>query len=340
MPVSQRTAAALRTCIGTAMAAAAIGASYAAMIGGQPKLGATVGLFIGSGVSALEVFIVQRRVGEPLRRMKLPYFIGIMTVLWMLIITISLHVTPHLYGMSEGLYPKEWTGSKLWQDMAFSMGVAFLLNFFGRIRSLVGSRVLLNFLLGRYHRPLREERVFLFLDLAHSTMLSEKLGDIRVQSLIGRFFFDIARPISEYGGETHRYIGDEIVVTWSLEEAIREARCIRCVFAIQDLIAARAPTYHTEFGVVPEFRIGMHGGSVVASEVGDDKREIVYFGDTINTAARLEQMCKQLKRAFLVSGELLSRISLSSDILTEELGTMELRGKQQQVRILSLSRAA
>ncbi len=67
--------------------------------------------------------------------------------------------------------------------------------------------------------------------------------------------------------------------------------------------------------MVSEFRIGMHGGSVVASEVGDDKREIVYFGDTINTAARLEQMCKQLKRAFLVSGELLSRMSLSSDIL-------------------------
>ncbi len=66
-------------------------------------------------------------------------------------------------------------------------------------------------------------------------MLSEKLGDIRVQSLIGRFFFDIARPISEYEGETHRYIGDEILVAWPLEEAIREARCIRCVFAIQDL---------------------------------------------------------------------------------------------------------
>ena len=145
MPVSQKTASALRTCIGTAMATAAIGASYAAMIGGQPKLGATVGLFIGSGVSALEVFVVQRRVGEPLRRMKLPYFIGIMTVLWVLIITIGLHVIPHVYGMSEGLYPKEWAGNKLWQDMAFSLAVAFLVNFFGRIRSLVDSRVLFDF---------------------------------------------------------------------------------------------------------------------------------------------------------------------------------------------------
>jgi len=36
--------------------------------------------------------------------------------------------------------------------------------------------------------------------------------------------------------------------------------------------------------VVPKFRIGIHGGSVVAGEVGDHKREIVYFGDTINTA--------------------------------------------------------
>lgn len=92
--------------------------------------------------------------------------------------------------------------------------------------------------------------------------------------------------------------------------------------------------------MVPECRIDMYGGSVVASEVGDEKREIVYFGDTINTATRLEQMCQQWKRAFLVSGELRSRMSLSSDIFTEELGTMELRRKQQQVRILSLWRAA
>ncbi len=75
---------------------------------------------------------------------------------------------------------------------------------------MVGGRVLFNFLLGRYNRPLREERVFMFLDLAGSTPLAEKMGDLAIHSLIGRFFFDIARPIAEHQGETHRYIGDEV----------------------------------------------------------------------------------------------------------------------------------
>jgi hypothetical protein len=55
--------------------------------------------------------------------------------------------------------------------------------------------VLLNFLLGRYNRALREERVFMFLDLADSTPLAEKMGDLAVQSLIGRFFSTLLIPL-------------------------------------------------------------------------------------------------------------------------------------------------
>ncbi|MFQ6022883.1 MAG: adenylate/guanylate cyclase domain-containing protein [Acidiferrobacterales bacterium] len=323
------------------MGAAALGASYSAMIGGQPRYGGTVCFLIGSTLTVLERFVVQRRIGEPLRRLRLAYFIAIMTIAWMLVIVASLYLTPRLlFGLSEGFYSEGWTGSKPWQDIAVAFAIVFLLNFLGRIRSLVGTRVLFNFLLGRYHRPLREERVFLFLDLAHSTRLSESLGDVKVQSLIGRFFFDIAQPISDHGGETHRYIGDEIVVTWPLAIAVKDARCVRCVFAIQDLIDSRAQFYMTKFGVVPEFRIGMHGGPVVASEVGDDKREIVYFGDTINTAARLEQMCKEMQQSFLISGELLAKMELPSSLLAEQLGTMTLRGKERRVEIFTLSRSA
>ena len=137
----------------------------------------------------------------------------------------------HGAGVRRRLYrdfPSTGSGIRLIVSLIFNAAL--------RIRSLAGSRVLLNFLLGRYHRPLRESRIFMFLDVADSTKLAEQLGDERVQSLIGRFFFDIATPIANYGGETHRYIGDEVVVTWTLARGQRQANCLECVRAISRLM--------------------------------------------------------------------------------------------------------
>ena len=61
-----------------------------------------------------------------------------------------------------------------------------------------------------------------------ASWLSEQLGDVRVQSLISRFFFDIAWPIADHGGEVHRYIGDEVVVkiVESQDEILMVDTCI------------------------------------------------------------------------------------------------------------------
>ena len=83
---------------------------------------------------------------------------------------------------------------------------------------LVGSRVLFNVALGRYRSPVREARVLMFLDLAGSTSLAESMGELRVQGLLTRFFFDIDAAIVAHGGEVHAYVGDEVIVTWPLDE--------------------------------------------------------------------------------------------------------------------------
>lgn len=286
-----------------------------------------------------ELFWIQQPIGTWLRGLPLPAFLTISTLIWSVIIAASLQIIPRLFGL-EQLYGADYDATTFRQDMVVSLVVAFAFNAVLRIRSLVGGRVLTNFLLGRYHRPLREQRVFLFLDLADSTHLSEKLGDVHVQSLIRRFFFDIAQPIAEHGGETHRYIGDEIVVTWPYSVAISDARCVQCVFDIQSFITANASRYEGDFGVIPRFRVGMHGGSVVASEVGDEKREIVYFGDTVNTAARLQSLCKEKERDFLISSELLDSMTLPPSSEVQDMGEIELRGKSHPLRVYALSQAA
>jgi class 3 adenylate cyclase len=207
-----------------------------------------------------------------------------------------------------------------------------------QVSRLVGARVLLNFLLGRYHRPVREERIFMFLDLARSTELAEAMGELQVTALLSRFFQDIDQPIAEYGGEVHSYIGDQVVITWSLERGLAEARCIRCWFAIQERIAALAPDYLRDFGLVPEFRAGLHAGPIVVSEVGNTKRQIAYFGDTVNVAARLQHQAKFAGRAFLASAELLRWVALPQGVAAESLGPVRLAGRHQSLEVVALSR--
>ncbi|MDH3695121.1 MAG: adenylate/guanylate cyclase domain-containing protein [Gammaproteobacteria bacterium] len=313
-----------------------IGVVYSLSVGGQPKIAFTIGCVIGGGVVGFELFWIQQPIGAWLRGLPLLAFLTISTLVWTVIIAASLQIIPRFFGL-EQIYGADYHATTFRQDIVVSLIVAFTINAVLRIRGLVGGRVLTNFLIGRYHRPLREQRVFLFLDLADSTHLSEKLGDVHVQSLIGQFFFDIAQPIAEHGGETHRYIGDEIVVTWPYSDAIKDARCLECVFDIQKLIVTNSPRYQADFGVTPQFRVGMHGGYVVASEVGDEKREIVYFGDTINTAARLQSLCKEKKTDFLISGEILEAITLPPNAKAQYMGDIELRGKSNLLKVYALA---
>ena len=324
----------------TALAASlALGSVYAWVVGGRPVIGAFNGAAIGGTVAALELFLVERPQGAFLRSLSLPRFIGVMTLMWLILIFGLLWTTNRIFGHPWGATAEMHPHSSVIKDGLVVFAFGFLINFGLRIQSLVGPRVLFNFLIGKYHRPQREERAVVFIDLADSTSLAEKLGDLRVQELIARFFFDIARPIDEFRGEIHRYIGDAVVLTWQIDVARAEALPLKCVFAARRSMNDRAAEYLREFGVVPQFRAGAHVGSIVAGEVGDRRREIVYIGNTMNTAARLQQACKELKQEFLVSETFLENMPTVPGVMSTDLGFIELAGKSERLRVFGLSGA-
>jgi class 3 adenylate cyclase len=199
-------------------------------------------------------------------------------------------------------------------------------------RRLIGGELLTSVLLGTYHRPARRQLIVMFLDLAHSTRLAESMGEVRVHDLITRFFFDIDEPISDFEGRVHAYVGDEVVVSWPVsDEPARNARCIACFFAIDGKIARLAPDYEAEFGVAPGFRAGLHAGTVVVSECGDAKRQLAYFGDTMNVGARLCEYCKTINQRLVVSGDLLQLMGVIDDWAVGEGELIAVRGRQEQV---------
>jgi adenylate cyclase len=218
---------------------------------------------------------------------------------------------------------------------AFSFALMFVL----QMNRMVGTNVLGYFVAGVYHRPVEERRVFLFLDLVGSTHLAERLGSARYYELLRRFVDDLSDPIVATGGEIYQYAGDEVVITWREDRGLAGAACVRCFFLIEDAVARGAAGYQRDFGEVPRFRAGLHGGPVTAGELGDLKQQIVFVGDILNAAARLEEHAKHEGVALVVSADVLDALALPPGVVAGARRELELRGRDARIAVASVSRA-
>ena len=156
------------------------------------------------------------------------------------------------------------------------------------ITNLVGRRALLNFITGRYHAPVEENRFVLFVDIAGSTGLAERLGGVGIHRFLDRTFRLLTVAVVDYRGEVLNYVGDEVIVTWPERGGAIDGRPLRCFMAMRDALSRAASQFEREFGASPRIRGSLHFGSVIVGEIGDIKRAIVFNGDVMNTAARLK----------------------------------------------------
>jgi adenylate cyclase len=223
--------------------------------------------------------------------------------------------------------------------LPFFAAVAITVQFVLQMNRMIGANVLGYFVAGVYHRPKAEERIFLFLDLEGSTRIAERLGSARYFELLRRVVDDLTEPVLETEGEIYQYAGDEVVVTWPIHAGVRAANCVRCFFGIRAEVAAHAARYERDFRVVPRFRGGLHGGSVTAGELGDLRQQIVFVGDILNTAARLEEYAKRAGLDLVVSGALLERLALPAGVEATRCGELALRGKEAPVAAFALTGA-
>ena len=224
--------------------------------------------------------------------------------------------------------------------LALLVAASFFINLSLQLRRVLGPETLLALLVGRYRRPVREERAFAFLDLTDSTAWAERLGPLAFTDFKNDFFDDVAEPVLATGGRIVQYVGDEVMVSWPMRRAERDAAPVRFFFLVEARVGAHAERYRRRYGAVPGFKCGCHGGWVVTAEVGDLKRDIVHSGDVVNTAARIEGECRPRGRRLLVSEALLARMPTVEDATVEPLGAATLRGKAEPVALCAVDRAA
>ena len=80
-----------------------------------------------------------------------------------------------------------------------------------------------------------------------------------------------------------------------------------------------------------------HAGPVIAGEVGESRRAIVFHGDVMHTASRLEGATRDLERQFLVSGDALEHLEGLEGYAVEDLGLQRLRGRDAAVPVYAVT---
>ena len=199
-----------------------------------------------------------------------------------------------------------------------------------------GQGVLLNFILGKYHHPKEEIRIFMFMDLKSSTTYAEDLGHIKYSELIQDCFYDLTDVVANNDAKIYQYVGDEVVLSWELDKGVRKNNCINIFYAYEDVVTKRRKYYKEKYGLVPEFKAGVSAGYATVAEVGELKKELAYHGDVLNTASRIQGVCNRYNKSLLISEELGNNLKLSSNYKKDLVGTVELRGKLKPIKIFSI----
>jgi adenylate cyclase len=208
--------------------------------------------------------------------------------------------------------------------------------FFRQLDRLLGPGTLMRYAFGRYHRPRREARIFMFLDMKGSTAIAERLDMDSYYALLNDFFHDIAEPVLATKARIYQYIGDEVVLTWLMADGLQDANCVRVFSGIDAAIEQRKSYYLDRYGLIPEYKAGVYGGEVISAEIGDLKRDLIYNGDVLNTTARIQAECNRLNTRLLIPKALAERLTLPREMTSENVGMVALKGKKQPVELVRI----
>lgn len=200
-----------------------------------------------------------------------------------------------------------------------------------QVNLFLGEGNLGKLLLGKFYTPREEERIFMFLDLQSSTTHAEKLGHIKYSMMIQDCFNDLG-VVVENEAEIYQYVGDEVILTWNLQDGLKNQNCISAYFNFINELSNKQDYYLQKYHCKPFFKAGINAGPVTITEVGKFKKEIAYHGDAINIASRIQSKCNDFNQGLLISEYLKDKLSNGS-FKFDKIGSIALRGKEKEVLI-------
>lgn len=171
--------------------------------------------------------------------------------------------------------------------------------------------------------PQEREATVLFTDIERFTEIASRLAPREVLAMLNDYFAEVAKIINAHGGVITQFQGDAVLACFNLPVADpAHARQ-----AVEAALEIRRRTEEREFygGVHLRSRVGVSTGIVVGGMVGGGERlGYTVHGDTVNLAARLEALNKEIGTRILVSARTAELVR--GTVALRDLGERQIRG--------------
>jgi class 3 adenylate cyclase/tetratricopeptide (TPR) repeat protein len=176
-------------------------------------------------------------------------------------------------------------------------------------------------------RETRRTVTVLFADVTGSTALGEQLDPEALRALMGRYFAAIKQIVERHGGTIEKFIGDAVMAVFGIPTLHEDdaLRAVRAAIEIRDTLAGLNDELRQTRGMAVVFRTGVNTGTVVAGDPSAGQTLIT--GDTVNTAARLEQAAQPGE---ILLGQATYRL-VRDAIVAEPMDPIEAKGKAEPV---------
>jgi class 3 adenylate cyclase/tetratricopeptide (TPR) repeat protein len=187
-------------------------------------------------------------------------------------------------------------------------------------------------------QEVRKTVTIVFSDLKGSTAMGEKLDSEAVREVMSRYFDEMREALERHGGTVEKYIGDAIMAVFGLPRVHEDdaLRAVRAAAEMRERLAELNDELDRRWGVTVGNRTGVNTGEVVAGDPTTGQRLVT--GDTVNTAARLEQAAPP---SDVLIGETTYRL-VRHAVEVEPVEPLELKGKAERVpayRLISVREA-
>jgi adenylate cyclase len=178
----------------------------------------------------------------------------------------------------------------------------------------------------------RLEIATLFTDITDFTPLVESLGPETLASLLSAYLDCMTEIVFSHEGTVAKIIGDAMHVLFGapVEQPDAAKRAIACAIALDERAEAFRREWKARGVKLGVTRIGVHAGPAIVGNFGGGRLfDYTAYGDTINSAARLEAVNKQLGTRICVSAVAAAR---AGDFCGRPVGDLVLRGRREPMR--------
>jgi adenylate cyclase len=189
----------------------------------------------------------------------------------------------------------------------------------------------------------RDVGTVMFTDIRGFTAFSESTPPQRVIELLNEYFGEMIDAIFAHGGTLVSYRGDGVLAVFGSPIGLDD-HADRALAAAREMLELRLPRFNCwlrEHGLGDGFAmgIGLNSGHFMSGNVGSTRRlEYTVHGDTVNTAARLEEMTKSARQSILIAESTRSAlVSPPGDLAY--VGEFDVRGRQSTIRLWTLASA-